>query len=42
MNDYQAPADLLKGKVILITGAGDGIGAQQRGLTQNMVPPVFY
>ncbi|ANB22372.1 YciK family oxidoreductase [Alteromonas stellipolaris] len=28
MNDYQAPADLLKGKVILITGAGDGIGAQ--------------
>lgn len=28
MNDYHAPANLLKGKVILITGAGDGIGAQ--------------
>jgi len=28
MNDYQAPADLLKDKVILITGAGDGIGAE--------------
>lgn len=24
--DYQAPADLLKGRVILVTGAGDGIG----------------
>ncbi|EKE83867.1 short chain dehydrogenase/reductase family oxidoreductase [Idiomarina xiamenensis 10-D-4] len=23
---YQAPADLLKDKVILVTGAGDGIG----------------
>jgi NAD(P)-dependent dehydrogenase (short-subunit alcohol dehydrogenase family) len=26
MFDYSAPADLLKGPVILITGAGDGIG----------------
>lgn len=26
MFDYSAPADLLKGRVILITGAGDGIG----------------
>ncbi|MCW8092201.1 YciK family oxidoreductase [Alteromonas sp. ASW11-130] len=27
MNDYQAPCALLKNKIILITGAGDGIGA---------------
>jgi NAD(P)-dependent dehydrogenase (short-subunit alcohol dehydrogenase family) len=27
MFDYQAPADLLKGRVILVTGAGRGIGA---------------
>lgn len=27
MKDYQAPAHLLKDRVILITGAGDGIGA---------------
>jgi NAD(P)-dependent dehydrogenase (short-subunit alcohol dehydrogenase family) len=27
MKDYQAKADLLKGRIILITGAGDGIGA---------------
>jgi NAD(P)-dependent dehydrogenase (short-subunit alcohol dehydrogenase family) len=27
MKDYQARADLLAGRVILITGAGDGIGA---------------
>lgn len=26
MGDYQAPADLLAGRVILVTGAGDGIG----------------
>ena len=26
MFDYTAPADLLAGRVILITGAGDGIG----------------
>lgn len=26
MNDYQAPADLLKDRVILVTGAGDGLG----------------
>ncbi|MDH5183105.1 MAG: YciK family oxidoreductase [Gammaproteobacteria bacterium] len=26
MKDYLAPADLLKGRTILITGAGDGIG----------------
>jgi NAD(P)-dependent dehydrogenase (short-subunit alcohol dehydrogenase family) len=26
MLDYQAPSDLLKDKVILVTGAGDGIG----------------
>ncbi|QEM81856.1 YciK family oxidoreductase [Halomonas binhaiensis] len=26
MIDYQAPDDLLKGRVILVTGAGDGIG----------------
>jgi NAD(P)-dependent dehydrogenase (short-subunit alcohol dehydrogenase family) len=26
MKDYQAPADLLTGRVILVTGAGDGIG----------------
>ncbi len=26
MNDYQAPADLLHDRVILVTGAGDGIG----------------
>ncbi len=26
MFDYQAPQDLLKDRVILITGAGDGIG----------------
>lgn len=28
MNNYQAPNDLLKGRVVLITGAGDGIGEQ--------------
>lgn len=28
MNDYNAPNNLLNDKVILITGAGDGIGAQ--------------
>lgn len=28
MNDYQAPHHLLENKIILITGAGDGIGAQ--------------
>ncbi len=27
MTKYQAPADLLKGRIILVTGAGDGIGA---------------
>ena len=26
MFDYQAPSQLLKDKVILVTGAGDGIG----------------
>jgi NAD(P)-dependent dehydrogenase (short-subunit alcohol dehydrogenase family) len=26
MHDYRAPADLLAGRVILVTGAGDGIG----------------
>lgn len=26
ITDYQAPADLLKDKIILVTGAGDGIG----------------
>lgn len=26
MLDYQAPADLLSGRIILVTGAGDGIG----------------
>ena len=26
MKNYQAPQDLLKGRVILITGAGQGIG----------------
>ena len=26
MFDYQAPADLLKDRVILVTGASDGIG----------------
>lgn len=26
MKDYQAPADLLSGRTILVTGAGDGIG----------------
>ncbi|WP_111496528.1 YciK family oxidoreductase [Marinobacter bohaiensis] len=26
MQDYQAPADLLKDRIILVTGAGDGIG----------------
>ena len=26
MKDYQAPAELLSGRVILVTGAGDGIG----------------
>jgi NAD(P)-dependent dehydrogenase (short-subunit alcohol dehydrogenase family) len=26
MKDYQAPSDLLAGRVILVTGAGDGIG----------------
>ena len=28
MNNYDAPKDLLRDKVILITGAGDGIGAE--------------
>ncbi|MDC8830963.1 YciK family oxidoreductase [Alteromonas gilva] len=28
MNDYNAPKQLLRGKTILITGAGDGIGKQ--------------
>ena len=28
MNDYQAPHHLLENKILLITGAGDGIGAQ--------------
>lgn len=28
MNNYQAPKGLLDGKVILVTGAGDGIGKQ--------------
>jgi NAD(P)-dependent dehydrogenase (short-subunit alcohol dehydrogenase family) len=28
MNDYSAPQDLLQDKIILITGAGDGIGRQ--------------
>lgn len=28
MFDYTAPADLLKGRIILVTGAGRGIGAQ--------------
>ena len=26
IHTYQAPADLLQGKVILVTGASDGIG----------------
>jgi len=26
MQDYQAPADLLKGRIIMVTGAGSGIG----------------
>ncbi|PAV27403.1 NAD(P)-dependent dehydrogenase (short-subunit alcohol dehydrogenase family) [Tamilnaduibacter salinus] len=26
MHDYQAPADLLRDRIILVTGAGDGIG----------------
>ena len=26
--DYQAPADLLQGRIILVTGAGDGIGRE--------------
>ncbi|RDB43307.1 YciK family oxidoreductase [Halomonas sp. DQ26W] len=26
--DYQAPADLLEGRIILVTGAGDGIGRE--------------
>ena len=26
METYSAPIDLLKGKTILVTGAGDGIG----------------
>lgn len=26
MRDYQAPADLLKNRVILVTGAGQGLG----------------
>ncbi|MEH6550990.1 MAG: YciK family oxidoreductase [Pseudomonadales bacterium] len=28
MNNYQAPSDLLQQRVILVTGAGDGIGAE--------------
>lgn len=28
MNDYKAPAGLLDGHVVLVTGAGDGIGAE--------------
>ena len=28
MNDYRAPDNLLKDNIILITGAGDGIGAE--------------
>ena len=31
MNDYNAPVDLLRDKVILVTGAGDGIGANLLG-----------
>ena len=26
MQDYQAPADLLKERIIMVTGAGSGIG----------------
>ena len=26
MNDYQAPADLLKDRIVMVTGAGSGIG----------------
>ena len=28
MFDYTAPADLLKDRIILVTGAGRGIGAE--------------
>ena len=28
VHDYQAPADLLANKTILVTGAGEGIGRQ--------------
>ncbi|MEA5446415.1 YciK family oxidoreductase, partial [Gammaproteobacteria bacterium AB-CW1] len=27
MRNYEAPADLLKDRIILVTGAGDGIGS---------------
>lgn len=26
MHDYQAPADLLKDRIVMVTGAGSGIG----------------
>ena len=45
VHDYQAPADLLANKTILVTGAGEGIGRQaalsfaQHGATVILPPP---
>ena len=30
MQDYQAPADLLKERIIMVTGAGSGIRSEER------------
>ena len=39
MFDYQAPADLLKDKVVLVSGAGSGIGkAAALAYRSNVVP----
>ena len=39
MFDYTARPDLLKGRVILVTGAGRGIGAAAAKATPHWAPP---